>query len=191
MTCETCGGQIEPRTNGSGRQKRYCKRECWPSASRVPVNAQGACSECGKQMLWSTASTPRCASCRGRGRPCDDCGQPCNGRRCAPCREAHRDRRQAEWLAAQKAKAADLAMDALFDGLCRVARTIDAEKIPRAMTLVLDRAACDLGPWAFLDGDAESRTQILYQVADAIAAASMTNIGRRPDRGGPLVAQAS
>lgn len=60
-------------------------------------------------------------------------------------------------------------MDATFHALCQLVRTIDAEKIPRALVLILNQAADELGPWAFVDADADSRARRLRAITSAMA----------------------
>jgi hypothetical protein len=65
-TCVTCGADVVQKS-GSGRIRKYCDRECWPSASRVPTHAGGSCTICGAEMLWSQVAQPVCVQCRRQG----------------------------------------------------------------------------------------------------------------------------
>lgn len=64
MECPTCGTPISRRTRGSGRQKLYCSKACWPSADYVTTHPPGACTTCGKRMMYVQSDEPRCKECR-------------------------------------------------------------------------------------------------------------------------------
>jgi len=82
----------------------------------------------------------------------------------------------------QRARALDAALDNAVEAMRNLAIVVPAPKLTRALTLIVDAAASELGPWAFTDNNAEPRISTLRLIADAVAATSTHGVGPRPDR---------